>query len=55
MIIPAEKAIDLAIILITKGIEVVAKVNSGQEITDEDLKMETLEQTIERIKKEQEG
>ncbi len=47
------QAIDIAIILGTKAIELMSKINSGQEITEEDLKMETLDQTIERIRKEQ--
>lgn len=50
-VITAATAIDIAIILGTKAIELMTKVNSGQEITDEDLKMETLDQTMDRIKK----
>ena len=50
--IPTAQVIDLVIILGTKAFELLAKVQSGQEITEEDLKMETLDQTLERIKKE---
>ena len=50
--IPTTQVIDLVIILGTKAFELLAKVQSGQEITEKDLEMETLDQTIDRIKKE---
>jgi hypothetical protein len=44
--------IDLLIIAISEGIKLLAKAARGEEITDEDLELETFERTLERLKAE---
>lgn len=44
--------IDLLIVMITEGISVLAKMSKGEEITDQELTLETWEETLQRVKTE---
>lgn len=45
-------AIDALIIITTEGLKTLSKVARGEEIKDEDLNLETMEQTLKRVKEE---
>lgn len=46
------QTVDMLILLIFEAISTLAKIAKGEEITNDDLKLETWEETVARIKKE---
>lgn len=44
--------IDLLIVTIIEGISILAKLSKGEEISDQDLELETWEETLQRVKTE---
>lgn len=46
------QTIDLLIITVLEGIKILSKLAKNEDIKDEDLKLETFEETLDRIKKE---
>lgn len=46
------QTVDLLIITVLEGIKILSKLAKNEDIKDEDLKLETFEETLERVKKE---
>lgn len=46
------QTVDLLIITILEGIKILSKLAKNEDIKDEDLRLETFEETLARIKKE---
>lgn len=46
------QTIDMLIVIIFEAINTLAKISKGEEITEEDLRIETWEETLARVKKD---
>lgn len=46
------QTIDLLVVMILEGISTLAKLSKGEELTEADMKLETWQETVDRVKTE---